>query len=308
VTPDTPSSPSPRGRILVVDDDRLVLATLTHGLAQAGYEVIDADTGDDAILLAREHRPDLILLDIDMPAMDGFATLKALRADPATRDIPVVFVTGHNDPDTEAYCLNSGGVDFVSKPIHPTVLRARVYNQLRLKFFADMWREWVFVDGLTGAFNRRYFDEHLVVAFDRARRDSGPLSVVMVDVDAFKAYNDHFGHQAGDDVLRRVVPALRAGLRRPGDVVTRYGGEEFACLLPDTDAEAAAHVGGLLRQAVEDLALPHVPGGVFPVVTISVGVSTWRPGDLGTALALVERADQGLYQAKRAGRNRVVAV
>jgi diguanylate cyclase (GGDEF)-like protein len=296
-----------RPSVLLVDDQPVHLQVLHQALG-GDCQTLAATGGRHALDVVREHRPDLILLDIDMPAMDGFATLKALRADPATRDIPVVFVTGHNDPDTEAYCLNSGGVDFVSKPIHPTVLRARVYNQLRLKFFADMWREWVFVDGLTGAFNRRYFDEHLVVAFDRARRDSGPLSVVMVDVDAFKAYNDHFGHQAGDDVLRRVVPALRAGLRRPGDVVTRYGGEEFACLLPDTDAEAAAHVGGLLRQAVEDLALPHVPGGVFPVVTISVGVSTWRPGDLGTALALVERADQGLYQAKRAGRNRVVAV
>lgn len=291
---------------MLVDDQPAHLQVLYQALA-ADCQTLAATGGEQALDVAREHRPDLVLLDIDMPVMDGFSTLKALRADPVTRDIPVVFVTGHNDPDTEVRCLKSGGVDFVSKPVHPTVLRARVYNQLRLKFFADMWREWVFVDGLTGAFNRRYFDEHLQGAFDRARRDNTPLSVVMVDVDAFKAYNDHFGHQAGDDVLRQVVPALRSGLRRPGDVVTRYGGEEFACLLPDTDAEAAFHVGGLLRAAVEGLHVPHAPGRLLPVVTISVGVATWAPGTLSTALSLVEKADQGLYQAKRNGRNQVVA-
>jgi diguanylate cyclase (GGDEF)-like protein len=293
--------------VLLVDDQPLHLQVLHQALV-ADCQTLAATGGAQALDVAREHRPDLILLDIEMPVMDGFSTLKALRADPVTRDIPVVFVTGHNDPDTEVEGLNSGGVDFVSKPVHPTVLRARVYNQLRLKFFADMWREWVFVDGLTGAFNRRYFDEHLLVAFDRARRGNTPLSVVMVDVDAFKAYNDHFGHQAGDDVLRHVVPALRSGLRRPGDVVTRYGGEEFACLLPDTDASAALHVGELLRAAVEQLHIPHVPGGPFDVVTISVGVATRAPSDWGTALTLVERADQALYQAKRQGRNQVVAL
>lgn len=295
-----------RPSVLLVDDQSVHLQVLHQALAP-DCQTLAATGGEQALDVAREHRPDLILLDIEMPTMDGFATLKALRADPVTRDIPVVFVTGHNDPDTEVRCLSSGGVDFVTKPVHPTVLRARVYNQLRLKFFADMWREWVFVDGLTGAFNRRYFDEHLLVAFDRARRDNTPLSVVMVDVDAFKTYNDHFGHQAGDDVLRRVVPALRSGLRRPGDVVTRYGGEEFACLLPDTDAGAAFHVGGLLREAVEGLRMAHAPAWLWPVVTISVGVATWTPGTLSTALSLVEKADQGLYQAKRNGRNQVVA-
>lgn len=296
-----------RASVLLVDDQPAHIQVLHQALAR-DCQTLASTGGRQAVEVARQQRPDLVLLDIEMPDMDGFATLRALQADPATRDIPVIFVTGHSDPNTEAYCLNSGGADFVSKPLSATVLRARVYNQLRLKFFTDMWREWVFVDGLTGAFNRRYFDEHLVIAFDRARRDSTPLSVVMLDVDAFKAYNDHFGHLAGDDALRRVVPALRSSLRRPGDVVTRYGGEEFACLLPDTDAAAAAQVGEWLRAAVEALRLPHLPDRDPPVVTISAGVATWVPGALGTALSLVERADQGLYQAKRSGRNRVVAV
>ncbi|RYY84855.1 MAG: diguanylate cyclase, partial [Comamonadaceae bacterium] len=230
----------PRARVLVVDDHdinvRLLQATL-----DAEHDVQVATDGEQALAACRLQAPDLVLLDVMMPGMDGFEVCRRLKADAATRDIPVIFITALGDEQAETKGLGAGAVDFISKPIRPRVVRARVHTHLTVKRQADLLRSLVYVDGLTGLCNRRSFDESLARECGRATRAGSPLSVALVDVDLFKRYNDHYGHQAGDDCLRRVADAMASCLQRPGDVCARYGGEEFAWVLPDTDLEGALH-------------------------------------------------------------------
>jgi diguanylate cyclase (GGDEF)-like protein len=195
-------------------------------------------------------------------------------------------------------------VDFISKPINPTIVRARVRTHLTLKAQADLLRQWVYVDGLTGVFNRRHFDEHLAAEWGRAVRAGTALSVVLIDVDFFKRYNDHYGHQAGDDCLRRVAAALKAGIKRPGDLLARYGGEEFVCLLPDTPLAGALELARQLGAAVHELQIEHADSTAAPVVTVSLGVCCKREDAVGTPEAFVREADAQLYLAKSEGRHR----
>ncbi|HEX5389791.1 MAG TPA: diguanylate cyclase [Burkholderiaceae bacterium] len=292
-------------RLLVVDDQAIQIQVLYRALAP-DCQVLMATTGEAALRLCHERQPDLVLLDVEMPGMDGFDVLRQLKTDPATRELPVIFVTGHSSDDVESRCLEAGGVDFISKPINPRVVRSRVKTHLMLKFQSDLLRDMVFVDPLTNSYNRRYFDQRLAVEWSRAARSGAPLSLLMVDVDHFKAYNDHYGHPAGDSALRDVVRAITRHLQRPGDTVARYGGEEFACLLPETDHAAAMMLADRLEQGVRELALPHAHSGAAPVVTISVGVGTAVPPFEGEAQALVQDADLALYRAKRGGRGRAL--
>jgi diguanylate cyclase (GGDEF)-like protein len=199
-------------------------------------------------------------------------------------------------------------VDFISKPINPRIVRARVKTHLTMKRQSDLLRRWVYIDGLTGVCNRRYFDEHLLSEWARALRGNAPLSVALVDVDLFKRYNDHYGHQAGDECLRRVAAVMKASLLRPTDLVARYGGEEFGLLLPDTDNAGALHVADQIRQRLLDAQIEHADSSVGPLLTISVGVCTQPPGTGGSAAALLREADAQLYLAKSKGRNQACGV
>lgn len=294
-----------RARLLVVDDQPTNIQTL-YRLFGADHQVFMAARGEQALTMAQEAQPDLILLDVVMPDMDGFEICERLKQNVLTQDIPVLFVTAHNEPEQETRGLEVGGVDFISKPINPAVVRARVKTHLTMKLQSDLLKRMVFLDGLTGTFNRRYFDHRLLMEWQRAERDHTPLGLIMLDVDFFKRYNDHYGHQQGDDCLRHVAMTLRQAMLRPGDVVTRYGGEEFACVLPDTDLAGALRVAERMIQAVHALGLPHaassVPGGV---VTISAGCAVKLPAPGQRATDLLALADAQLYQAKSQGRNRI---
>jgi len=219
-------TPLARPRLLVVDDQPINIQVM-HQIFGSQYQVFMATSGVQALEFCRRTPPDLILLDVVMPGMDGFEVCQALKTDPDTHDIPVIFVTAHTDAHQETRRLDMGAVDFISKPVNPAVVRARVKTQITLKFQSDLMRKLVFLDGLTGVFNRRYFDQQLSVEVARARRTSSPLALIMLDVDFFKRYNDRYGHQAGDDCLRLIAATLKESLRRPGDLVARYGGEEF---------------------------------------------------------------------------------
>jgi diguanylate cyclase (GGDEF)-like protein len=203
--------------------------------------------------------------------------------------------------------LELGAVDFINKPISSNIVRARVKTHLTLKAQSDLLRQWVYIDGLTGARNRRYFDERLASEWGRAVRNRSELSAVLVDVDFFKRYNDHYGHQAGDDCLRRVAAGLGAALKRPGDMLTRYGGEEFAVLLPETPLEGARVVARQLGEQVAALGIVHAMSDVAPHVSVSLGVSTKPREFAGEAADLMRGADGQLYQAKSRGRNQVCA-
>jgi diguanylate cyclase (GGDEF)-like protein len=296
-------SASVKPKLLVVDDQPINIQVMNQIFA-ADFQVFMATSGAQALAICQNNPPDLVLLDVVMPGMDGFEVCTRLHNDEATRNIPVIFVTAHSDAAQETRGLDVGAVDFISKPVNPAVVRARVRTHLTLKLQSDVMRKLVFLDGLTGVFNRRYFDQQLLMEMARAVRNQSPLSLIMLDVDFFKRYNDHYGHQAGDDCLRQIAVTLKTGLRRPADLVARYGGEEFGCILPETDFSDAMTIARELEQQVRHQAIAHVDSEAAPVVTISLGVAgryASTPGDADTLLAA---ADAQLYKAKNAGRGR----
>ncbi len=292
-----------RPRLLVVDDQPVNIQAL-HQVFAADCQVLMATSGAQALALCRDKQPDLVLLDVQMPGMDGYELCAQLKADALLSTIAIIFVTSNNRPEDETRALEAGAADFITKPFNPAVVRARVRAQLTIKLQADLLREMAFIDGLTGVHNRRHFDERLDIEMQRAIRSRAQLAVVLADVDFFKRYNDAYGHLAGDDCLRKVARTLKACLRRPGDVLARYGGEEFACVLPDTDLAGALGVAEAMEAAVRALQMPHAKSDVMPVVTLSLGVAVTISGrgDVGALLSL---ADEQLYKAKAQGRGKV---
>jgi diguanylate cyclase (GGDEF)-like protein len=293
-----------RPKLLVVDDQPINIQVMYRCFA-GDYQVFMATNGEQALAICKSNPPDLILLDVVMPGVDGFEVCKRLKADASTSHIPVIFVTAHTDPAQETHGLSLGAVDFIAKPINPDVVRARVKTQLTLKFQSDLLRKLVFLDGLTGVFNRRYFDQQLSTEWARAARNNTPLSLILLDVDFFKLFNDRYGHQAGDDALRVISNALKSCLRRPADLVARYGGEEFACVLPETSFEDALAIAKDLEAHIRALAIPHLSSTADSVVTISVGLATRTGNSDGEVSSLIGLADNLLYEAKQTGRARV---
>ncbi len=288
-------------RLLLVDDQPINIQVL-HQIFAKDFQVFMATSGQQALALCAVNPPDLVLLDVVMPEMDGFEVCARLKADAATRDIPVIFVTAHSDAEQETRGLGLGAVDFISKPVNPAVVRARVNTHLTLKLQSDVMRKLVFLDGLTGAYNRRYFDQQLGTEWARAKRNGTPLSLILLDVDCFKSYNDLYGHLAGDDCLRQIVQTLKEGMRRPADLVARYGGEEFVCILPETALEDALAVARTLEQRVRARQMAHAQSSAAAVVTVSLGVACSTGPSAGSAQALLAEADAQLYRAKHAGR------
>lgn len=299
---DTPVLP----KVLVVDDEPINIKILNDALEDR-CEVLFATSGLRALDLAVAQQPDLILLDIRMPEMDGYAVCRALKADALLRDIPVIFITALNGEVDEAVGLQAGAADYIAKPFNQDIVRLRVMNHLELKRQRDLLSRLALIDSLTELPNRRVFDERLLMEWRRALRAPAPLSLIMIDIDHFKGYNDTYGHLAGDGCLRLVAQTMAESANRAGDLLARYGGEEFVCLLPGTDIAGALSVAELLRAKVEDLAIDHKASPVRPVVSISLGVASAYPNRDSPPETLVEAADQRLYRAKGGGRNRVAS-
>jgi diguanylate cyclase (GGDEF)-like protein len=293
--------------ILVVDDAPTNIKIL-HRLLAPEHEVLCATNGAEALEIAARVRPDLILLDILMPEMDGYEVIRRLRADPGTTQIPVIFVTAMGEEADEEVGLTLGAVDYIAKPYRPLVVQARVRTHLELKRHRDLLAELACIDGLTGLYNRRHLDDTGAIEVQRAIRSGEPLSLILIDVDHFKAYNDHYGHLAGDECLRQIATALRDTLKRSTDLAFRYGGEEMACLLPNTGEEGALGIAREARADIAALALPHAGtpvGQGHGLVTVSMGVATMRPLPGQGLAALIALADLALYRAKAGGRDRI---
>ncbi len=294
--------------VLLVDDEPTNIQALAH-LLRGDYHIQVATGGAKALEIATgDTPPDLILLDIVMPEPDGYEVCRQLKADPRTQDIPVIFVTGRNTTEDEERGLDLGAVDYITKPFTPTITRTRVRNHIDLKLKTDALERLSLRDGLTGLPNRRALDQRLTEEWHRAQRDGTPLSLVMMDIDHFKAYNDDYGHGAGDGCLRRVARAIAAVPTRKADRVARYGGEEFIALLPGTDAPGARAVAERFRATTAELGLSHARSLTSATVTLSVGVATRAPASDRAADpgSLRDAADAALYAAKEGGRNRVV--
>ncbi|HEX8911201.1 MAG TPA: diguanylate cyclase [Humisphaera sp.] len=289
-------------RILIIDDSPVIHALVRAELSAEGIEVLGARDGQSGIMAAREHRPDLILLDVTMPGMDGYEVCELLQVQPETALTPVIFLSGTSTPQDRVRGLERGASDYMAKPFTGAELRARVRVSMRHKARLEMASRRAMRDGMTGLWNRAYLDDRLAAESAAADRHARPLSCLMVDVDHFKSINDRHGHPFGDEVIRRVAEALSAACRRE-DVACRYGGEEFAVLCPGVPASGAEVLGERVRREVEGLALDGPDGAVR--VTASIGVAERRAGTPPTDL--VSAADAALYDAKRGGRNRVCA-
>lgn len=292
------------GKLLVVDDDPDLSRLLTTILG-ANHEVVAAADGESALQLCSEHHPDLILLDLDLPDMDGLSVCRKLRLDPSSMRTPVIFITAYQGTEEETACWEAGGSDFVCKPINPLTLAHRVDAHLGLKFQADSLQELAYMDGLTGIANRRYFRDRISAECGIARRHGHALTLLLIDLDCFKQYNDGYGHVAGDHCLARVAHGLHACLKRPSDFVARYGGEEFACLLPATRTDQAMKVAERMQAAIAALAIEHQYSPHRQQLTLSIGLAQYAAAQMESPDQLIARADRALYQAKRAGRDQL---
>lgn len=331
---------SESANILIVDDQLDNLKVLSNILETEGYQVRKALNGKIALKTCQAVRPDLILLDINMPEIDGYEVCRLLKLNQQTQDIPIIFISVLDEAIDKVKAIKIGGADYISKPFQFDEVIARVQNQLtiqklRLELEAtnaklrqqnenlraeiekrrqaelalqqanQTLQELVWLDGLTEIANRRYFDDYLQREWQRSAREKTSLSLLLCDIDYFKAYNDTYGHLAGDACLKQVAKTAKNTIRRPADLVARYGGEEFAVILPNTDIQGAICVGEKLRKQIENLRIPHSGSAVAPYITLSIGVAADIPSHQSLPETLIANSDQALYMAKNGGRNQV---
>lgn len=310
----------PKPHVMIVDDDPVAVRVITKVLGDEATVCV-ATNGLEAVELARTANPDLVLLDAELPGLGGFDVCRRIKAMLELAHVPVMIVTSHRDEAFELEGFDAGASDFVTKPVNHQLLRVRIRSHLRVKWMADELVSSARTDQLTTIANRRRFDEVLVSEWSRAHRSSEALSIILLDVDYFKRFNDSYGHVAGDECLRRVATTLRDACLRPGDLVARYGGEEFGVILPETPVAGAVCVAKRMLEAVTLLALPHSASMAAPFVTMSAGIASYSPqqeyppsrrvtsGEVNVSQVgqLVADADAALYAAKAAGRARYVA-
>ncbi|RRJ82983.1 diguanylate cyclase domain-containing protein [Aestuariirhabdus litorea] len=289
--------------VLIIEDEEVNIRVLGQILSRE-FNIDVATCGRDALVRAeQDEMPDLILLDVTMPDIDGYELCRQLSDNEKTRHIPIILITSEDQEKQEAYGLSLGAVDYIVKPFSVPVLVARVRTHLQLKRQRDMLSDLSVHDSLTGLYNRRKFDGYIEAEWRRACRNQTSLALVMLDVDLFKAYNDHYGHMAGDRCLQRIADCLLANIQRSGDLLARYGGEEFVAVLPELDRHDATVLAQKLCDAVAALTVPHAASTVADHVTLSGGVAAMVPDIDMPSSQLIEAADSALYAAKKAGRD-----
>ena len=297
-----------RQTLLIADDEPGNIKILLE-LLRSEYKIRVANHGQKVLKIAlSEEPPDLILLDVMMPELDGYEVCRRLKSDPRTQKIPVIFITGKIAEQDEIQGFEAGAVDYITKPFSSVVVKARVKTHIELKQARDYLENRSLQDGLTGIANRRRFNEHLENAWDFTCREALPLSLIIIDIDHFKLFNDNYGHQAGDVCLTQIAQKLSAPLRRKSDLIARYGGEEFGCILPLTTLDNAIMIAESFRADILSLHIPHAYSSTGSCVTISLGVATIIPSKDSSPGSLINAADEALYRSKETGRNKVSSV
>ncbi len=289
--------------ILIVDDSGFHCKYLLD-ILKGQYDVRIVNNGRDAIATAcSDFPPDLILLDVIMPEIDGYEVCIRLKEIDMTKEIPIIFITGKMDEADEIYGFELGAVDYISKPFNPIIVKARVNTHMKLKLYRDYLESMSYIDGLTQIPNRRKFNEYYDFMWSMSLRERQVLSIIMIDIDYFKLFNDRYGHQIGDDCLVKVAQQLAITISRKTDFVGRYGGEEFVCILPNTPIENAYMIAEKMRTGIMELEIPHENSKVMNIVTISLGIASCVPQNDWKQNSLIEWADQALYRSKEIGRN-----
>lgn len=290
---------------LLIVDDQLTSCIVMESMLQDIVSCVSVNSGAAAIEYCKNYSPDLVLMDVYMPDLDGHSTCKILRDIPEKSEIPVIFVTSSTTDDEETKCWDSGCVDFVSKPINACTLRNRVKSHLSHKLKNDLLEQLIYIDKLTGSYNRHFLDDYLPQVIKDGKRNNTPISVILYDVDYFKRYNDRYGHIEGDKCLLKMSSTIADNLLRPMDKLVRVGGEEFLVILPDTDEKGASLVSRRLLNSISMLNIAH-EDSEYSHVTLSAGVVTKPSDDTKTIDYLMLQADKNLYTAKNLGRNCVV--
>jgi len=293
-----------KNSLLIVDDENANLKVLTHILG-SDYTIYTATNGKNAIEKAKEFLPDLIMLDILMPDMDGYTTLAEIKKCEEIKKIPVVFISGLDSDEDEERGLSLDAADYIIKPFNAPIVKLRVHNQIQIVNQMRIIERLSRIDQLTNIPNRRSFDERLQMEWKQAVREQTSISLLIMDLDHFKNLNDTYGHQMGDVVLQTVAGTFSRSFKRPGDFAARWGGEEFVVLLPNTPLEGALDVAEKIRADIENKIILTADGSRMKV-TVSVGVNSLVPGKDDTIDAFISNADKALYNAKETGRNKVV--
>lgn len=293
-----------KNSVLIVDDEVLNITALSQILSSE-YTIYVAKEGKDAIETAKEIKPCVILLDVLMPGMSGFDVITTLKSTEETRDIPVIFLTGLNSPKDEEKGLALGAADYIYKPFTPAIVKLRIRNQVQILNQMRIIYQLSITDTLTNTYNRRYFNTRFSQEWQRALREKTTLSIFMLDVDHFKQYNDTHGHLQGDFILLCISGIVKEGLKRPADLLARWGGEEFAVMMPSTDMDGAYKTAEDIRLAVEKSVFP-LDDNSPSKVTVSIGVNSTIPDVNSSINRFVAETDRALYRAKETGRNKTV--
>lgn len=298
-------------RILIVDDTTLIRDLASALIEESGHESMKAASGQEAISHIENNRPDFIFMDVEMPGMDGFDTTVEIRDLLGDDWIPIIFLTGLTSDDQYIKGIDSGGDDYLTKPINPPIFKAKIKAMERIVAMKNNLDELnktlakvSITDGLTELTNRRGFSSHADKVWRQCQRDNSPISIIMMDIDHFKLFNDNYGHQAGDSCLKQVAQAIAAEAKRPLDLIARYGGEEFIAILPNTNLSAAQNIAESIRVSVESLRIPHFNSSTSDSVTLSLGVSSCADVQHHSLHNLTKSADSALYLSKEQGRNR----
>lgn len=292
-------------KILIVDDSILETQILKDILSDY-YEIFTAKTGKEGIEKAKSEQPVLILLDVIMPGNDGFEILKELKSKEETKDIPVIFLTSLASEIMEERGLLMGAVDYIKKPYKPNIVKARVKIHIKMYLYRKTMENELSIDGMTGIYNRRDFEQRIKSDWKRAINERNFFSFLIIDIDYFKQMNDTYGHPEGDYVLRKVAHKIKDLIVHFEGYIARYGGEEFAVILYQYDTKHAYEIAELLRKAIFGLNIPNINANPYHQLTISIGGSTMIPQETDILEDFIKKADKALYQAKANGRNCVI--
>ena len=292
--------------IMIVDDDALFRATLV-GMLSNDYRCIEASSGREVIEYCRTYsQPDLILMDYNMSVVDGVTVAKRLKQMFNSTIAPIVFLTGHTDVERQTECWQAGASDFISKPVLAEVLKLRIDHQISIKERERFLEKQSCTDSLTGLYNRQYIKQYVPDLVRALNREHRSMSMLMIDVDDFKKFNDSYGHVEGDNVLKQVAKVLRRSTKRPTDCVIRFGGEEFVVLLPKTNLDGAKMLARQISVAVEKLGITNEKS-TYGKVTVSIGVASSKEHASLDFIETMKKADKAMYKAKKSGKNNVVA-